>query len=100
MTDVAPHGARGLKCISIEAQWRFNDVAPHGARGLKYPLDLFEPLDTLCRAPRGAWIEMPWVLVKGICRECRAPRGAWIEMIHGQCGFSGSRMSRPTGRVD
>ena len=120
---VAPHGERGLKYYFLFPFLGLRRVAPHGERGLKLPDLRRASRRSMCRSPRGAWIEIPQLpqpadLTPSVAPHgerglkyggqpegpepysCRSPRGAWIEIRTTRSTTYRKRVSLPTGSVD
>ena len=96
----APHGARGLKLLSLGAELRKYRRAPHGARGLKQAYWCYVSVACLSRPARGAWIETRRRQGRSLNRGSRPARGAWIETSP-SLGLAAALVVAPrTGRVD
>ena len=73
----APHGAGGLKCVTLQKFKPFGCPAPHGAGGLKY-LGHDRPLGSpKSPAPHGAGgLKFRYVSMADMIPACPAPHGA------------------------
>ena len=74
--------------------------APHGARGLKFLSISPMPATMTSRPARGAWIEISTAAKSSVRKRSRPARGAWIEICCTLPLVAPAVVAPRTGRVD